>query len=68
MKQDDFAPRPPNGQVERATAAPGRPAVASYAGAVSRLRRRLPAAPSDRREAVRPDGEPWRGRLVDLER
>jgi hypothetical protein len=68
MKQDDFAPRPPNGQVERTTAGPGRPAAASYAAAVPRLCRRLPAAPGDRREAVRPDGEPWRGRLVDLER
>jgi hypothetical protein len=35
---------------------------------VPRLSRRLPAVPADRREGTRLPGEPWRGRLVDLER
>ena len=57
----------PQGQVERLPhAAERRPA--SYASTVSRLRRRLPTAPSDRRDRPRLAGDVWRGRLIDLER
>lgn len=68
MDEDEFAPRRPDGQVERATARPASPAAASYAPAVPRLQRSLPAAPVERRETPRRTVEPWRGRLIDLKR
>jgi hypothetical protein len=66
MDTDGFAGTHPDGLVERGAEASHRRAPASYAPAVPRLRRRLPAAPGERRTAPRPDGQPWRGRLVDL--
>ena len=68
MDEDEFAPRRPDGQVERATGRSASPAAASYAPAVPRLRRSLPAAPVERRETPRRTVEPWRGRLIDLRR
>ena len=57
----------PQAQAERlAQVAPRRPA--SYAPTVSRLRRQLPTAPSDRRDKPRLACDVWRGRLIDLER
>jgi hypothetical protein len=68
VHQDDHTAPRPDGQVERSDRRPGPTQPASYAPAVPRLCRRLPAVPVERREAVRLQGEPWRGRLVDLER
>ena len=66
MQHRSFEPPPPDGQVERTATKAGRPSVASYAAAVPRLRRRLPASPAERRAQARLEGQPWRGRLVDL--
>jgi hypothetical protein len=66
MSGDD--PTPPSGHVERQRGARGVDRPVSYAPAVARLRRGLPALPEDRRRGGRPGGQPWRGRLVDLER
>jgi hypothetical protein len=68
MNRQRFEPRPPDGQIERGAATARRPAAASYAPLVPRLRRRLPAAASERRARARLDGQPWRGRLIDLQR
>jgi len=65
MTDDDEHVTRLQGQVERlAQTAVGRPA--SYAPAVSRLRRRLPTTPSDRRDKPRLGCDIWRGRLIDL--
>lgn len=55
----------PDGQVEPLPGALGTPIAADYAPAVPRLRRRLPAAPPDRRARPRLLDEPWRGRRLD---
>jgi hypothetical protein len=67
MTGDDPELLSPHGLVERLDGRP-RPLLrqASYAPAVARLWRGLPAAPADRRARPRLAGEPWRGRLVDL--
>ena len=57
----------PDGQVERLGGRQVDP-PASYAPAVARLRRGLPADPPDRRARPRLAGEPWRGRLIDSQR
>jgi hypothetical protein len=41
---------------------------ASYAPTVTRLRRGLPALPTDRRGRARVGADTWRGVLLDLER
>jgi hypothetical protein len=67
MVEDDAGPCHPDGLVERLDGRawlPLRPV--SYAPAVVRLRRGLPAAPAERRAQPRLPGEPWRGRLIDL--
>ena len=67
MAGDDPELLSPHGLVERLDGRLRHPLrQASYAPAVARLRRGLPAAPVDRRARPRPAGEPWRGRLVDL--
>jgi hypothetical protein len=68
MKRDEHGPARPDGQVERSDAGSGPMPAASYAPAVPRLCRQLPAAPGERRNAIRLQGDPWRGRLVDLAR
>ena len=67
MQREHFEPCAPDGHVERGAAKAGW-AAASYAPLMPRLRRRLPAAAAERRARARLDGQPWRGRLVDLQR
>ncbi len=66
-RDDDPTLIRPDGQVERLGGRHLDP-PASYAPAVARLRRGLPADPPDRRARPRLPGEPWRGRLIDSER
>jgi hypothetical protein len=66
MSEDEATP--PSGHVQRHRDGRSGDRPASYAAAVPRFRRDLPATPRDRRRRPRPPGQPWRGRLIDLER
>jgi hypothetical protein len=66
MSGDDALP--PSGHIQRHCKDRGLDRPISYAPTVPRIRRDLPAAPADRRRRARPAGQPWRGRLIDLER
>jgi hypothetical protein len=66
---DDPGQSRPDALVERmGRSTPPNHRPANYAPAVSRLRQRLPTAPSDRRAKPRLDDVIWRGRLIDVER
>ena len=68
MTQDDEpVPNGPDGQVERMRRNGRARRPASYAPAVPRLHRALPAAPTDRRARPRLAADAWRGGLIDLE-
>jgi hypothetical protein len=67
-RYDDATPIRPDGLVERLDGSGIVYPPTSYAPAVARLRRGLPAAPPDRRTRPRLPGEPWRGRLIDRRR
>lgn len=64
-QDDPAAPTPAPAVLRRALLARTRPAVASYAAVLPRLRRGLPADAPDRRRRGRPAEGFWRGLLLD---